>query len=122
RFEVALGRGLARLVGRDAELSRLEQAARYADRGTSRIVGVVGDPGVGKTRLIWELGRRLEARRWRVIARRSTVGGARSAFLPLLGILRALHEIGPGDDAEAICRKLLARAGSEEVDLAPLRV
>ena len=124
RFQVAVRRGLAGLVGREQELERLERAAAQAEDGVTQIVGVVGDAGVGKSRLLWELRRRLQARGWSVLATHSTVGGARSAFFPVLSVLRMLYAIEPGDDAQRIAAKLTDAlpAGAGAVDLPPLRV
>jgi MoxR-like ATPase len=55
RLDVSRARGFSRFVGRDAELCALEDAQA---RG-GRVVGIVGEPGVGKSRLTHE--RKLES-------------------------------------------------------------
>src|SRR5206468_701453 len=47
-------RALSRFVGRDRELSLLRDATEHARRGEGRTVGVAGEPGVGKSRLLYE--------------------------------------------------------------------
>src|SRR5688572_22612167 len=59
RFQVALERGLTPFVGRERELAFLKDAAQRAAGGRAQVVSVVGDAGVGKSRLAWELGRGL---------------------------------------------------------------
>jgi predicted ATPase/class 3 adenylate cyclase len=59
RFEVAVERGLTPLVGRGRELSRLLDVVERARGGRGQVVSVVGDAGVGKSRLLYELRRRL---------------------------------------------------------------
>jgi AAA ATPase domain/Adenylate and Guanylate cyclase catalytic domain len=54
RLQAAAARGLTRFVGRDAELEQLRQALERAGAGHGQVVAVVGDPGVGKSRLFWE--------------------------------------------------------------------
>ena len=54
RLQAAAQRGLSRFVGRDAELEQLRAALEKAVHGHGQIVGVVGEPGVGKSRLFWE--------------------------------------------------------------------
>ena len=51
---MAATRGLSRFVGRDAERAALETALEHALAGDGRAVGIVGDPGVGKSRLVHE--------------------------------------------------------------------
>src|SRR5262249_47781030 len=55
RFAAAERRGLTRFVGRSAELERLRDALDRASHGRGQVVAVVGEPGVGKSRLFWEL-------------------------------------------------------------------
>jgi predicted ATPase len=50
------------LVGRAGELDSLERVLDDLDRGPSGAIQVVGEPGIGKTRLLWELGTRAELR------------------------------------------------------------
>jgi adenylate cyclase len=59
RFEVAVERGLTPLVGRTRELSRLMDSVERARNGRGQVISVVGEAGVGKSRLLYELRRRL---------------------------------------------------------------
>ncbi|PMY00730.1 AAA family ATPase, partial [Pseudomonas sp. GW460-13] len=54
RLQVSASRGLARFVGRARELEQLREARARAQAGHGQIVGVVGEPGVGKSRLCLE--------------------------------------------------------------------
>src|SRR5262245_31605636 len=60
-------RRLTRFVGRAAELDQLRQALEQACTGHGQVVAVVGEPGVGKSRLYWEFTHSLRALGWRVI-------------------------------------------------------
>jgi predicted ATPase len=53
---------LADLVGRAAELGTLDRALAELDRGGSAMLELVGEPGIGKTRLLGEVGARADAR------------------------------------------------------------
>ena len=61
-FPVSARRGLTPLVGREAELAVLEQAFERAVKGDARIVGILGEAGVGKSRLCSEFLNRCRAR------------------------------------------------------------
>src|SRR4030095_2848544 len=54
RFQAAAARGLDRFVGREPELDYLRQALARVRAGHGQVVAVVGEPGVGKSRLYWE--------------------------------------------------------------------
>src|SRR4029434_2058272 len=54
RFQAAAARGLNRFVGREPELDYLRQALARVRAGHGQVVAVVGEPGVGKSRLYWE--------------------------------------------------------------------
>ena len=107
----------APLVGREAELARLEAALNevVASRTPQRIV-VVGEPGIGKTRLVAELAARVRGRA-RVLTGRCIAYGEGAAFLPLAQIL---GQVGPLDqalagvpDGERVAARLRERALSE---------
>ena len=55
RLQAAAARGLTRFVGRDGELEQLRQALERARAGHGQVVALVGDPGVGKSRLVYEV-------------------------------------------------------------------
>src|SRR4029450_7910445 len=54
RLQVAARRGLTRFVGRQSELEQLQRALEHAKAGQGQIVGVMGEPGLGKSRLFFE--------------------------------------------------------------------
>jgi class 3 adenylate cyclase/tetratricopeptide (TPR) repeat protein len=92
RFEVATERGLTPLAGRESELQMLEGFYRQARGGQGRIVFVSGDAGIGKSRLLLELSRRLEAERIDWLAGRCISYGKHIPYLPISDLLR--HSFG----------------------------
>ena len=54
KLQVAARRGLTRFVGRQSELEQMQQALAQAKAGHGQIVGVMGEPGLGKSRLFYE--------------------------------------------------------------------
>jgi class 3 adenylate cyclase/tetratricopeptide (TPR) repeat protein len=63
RFDVSRARGLAKFVGRDREMSRLEAALERARAGQPQLVGIVAEAGTGKSRLAYEFCERCRASR-----------------------------------------------------------
>src|SRR5216683_233929 len=64
RLQAAASRGLTRFVGRDAELEQLRAALEKAGQAQGQVVAVVGEPGVGKSRLSYEFTRSHRTRGW----------------------------------------------------------
>jgi class 3 adenylate cyclase len=54
RLQAARARGFSRFVGRDADMEQIRQAAAQARQGHGQLVAVVGEAGVGKSRLFYE--------------------------------------------------------------------
>ena len=71
RLQAAAARGLTRFVGREAELTALHQALDQAGAGHGQVVAVVGDAGVGKSRLVYEGLHAHHTQGWRVLPRMS---------------------------------------------------
>jgi class 3 adenylate cyclase/tetratricopeptide (TPR) repeat protein len=118
RFQVVAARGLTRFVGREAELAQLAQALDQAGGGQGQIVAVVGEAGVGKSRLYWEFTQRHRAAGWRVIESSSVSYGRATNYLPVADLLRAYFEIQAGDDTGKIREKVARKLGSLDRHLA----
>lgn len=113
RFDASLGRGLSQYVGRDAELTVLGEALDEAAGGL-RVADLVAEPGLGKTRLVFEFLRSPEARQARVFTGHCTAVGQNVPFFPFIEVVRSSFRIQAGDEAAEIERKLrtgLERAG-----------
>jgi Adenylate and Guanylate cyclase catalytic domain/AAA ATPase domain len=68
RLQASAARGLSRFVGRDAEMEQLRTAQEQAAMGHGQVVAVVGEPGVGKSRLFYEFIRSHRTRGWLIRA------------------------------------------------------
>jgi class 3 adenylate cyclase/predicted ATPase len=124
RLQAAAARGLTRFVGRDAEMRQLQRAAEEARAGHGQIVAVVGEPGVGKSRLYWELTRSHRVRDWLVLESGSVSYGKATPYLPLVELLKAYFRVEGRDEPrtikEKVTGKLLALDRALEPDLTPL--
>jgi class 3 adenylate cyclase/tetratricopeptide (TPR) repeat protein len=106
RLQAASARGLSRFVGRDSEMVQLRAAAEQAGRGRGQMVAVVGEPGVGKSRLFYEFIESHRVHDWRVLQSSSVSYGKATAYLPLIDLLKGYFKIADGDDLRAIRSKV----------------
>lgn len=97
RLQVSASRGLARFVGRARELAQLREARTLAQAGHGQIVGVVGEPGVGKSRLCHEF-KLLAPRDCLVLETFSVSHDKAYPYLPLIELLRNYCQITAQDD------------------------
>jgi class 3 adenylate cyclase/predicted ATPase len=97
RLEASARRGLLRFVGRHRELDQLQRAWEAVRAGRGQIVAVLGEAGVGKSRLVYEFKRQLNGG-CRVLEGFSVSHGKAYAYLPLLELLKGYFRIRVGDD------------------------
>lgn len=111
----------AQLIGRDAELALLIAATERAAAGQPQLIGIAGEAGLGKSRLLYELRRALEARgqieQFAVFKGRSLPYDEANAYGPVLEILRQCFAIDDEDEAEDIRAKVAE--GLPDAALAP---
>jgi hypothetical protein len=103
RLAASADRGLTKFVGRDAELEQLRQALGRAATGHGQVVALVGEAGVGKSRLVWEEVHAHRTHGWLIVQASSISYGSSMPYLPLL---RAYCQIDPRDDARKVREKL----------------
>jgi tetratricopeptide (TPR) repeat protein len=96
----------APLVGRARELAQLEDAFERAARGEGQVVFPVGEAGIGKSRLLAELRRRLAGRPHQWVEGPCTSYGSASAFLPIVDALRRAFDIDDRDNEAAAAAKV----------------
>jgi len=98
RFQKAAGRGLTRFVGRDREMEAMKHAAELAKTGQGQIIAIIGEPGVGKSRLFFEF-KAIAQSDCLVLEAFSLSHGKAIAYLLVLELLRDYFRIVPEDDA-----------------------
>jgi class 3 adenylate cyclase/predicted ATPase len=98
RLQVAATRrGLTRFVGRHTEMEQLQRALEQAKAGHGQIVGVMGEPGLGKSRLFYEF-KLLSQASCLVLEAYSVPHGKASPYLPVIELLKSYFRIEPRDD------------------------
>src|SRR5205823_10046690 len=90
RFQAAAERGLSPLVGRDQELSLLTEHAERAAGGEGQVVFIAGEAGIGKSRLLLELRRRLGGESFRWLEGRCASYGRNFPYLPVVDLLKGV--------------------------------
>ncbi len=119
RLQVAAGRGLTRFVGRDTELDQLRVALERAGAAHGQVVALVGEPGVGKSRLVWELVHSHRTAGWLVVESSSASYGKASTFLPVVDLLKGYFGIEDRDDPRRVREKLIGKLLALDESLRP---
>jgi class 3 adenylate cyclase/tetratricopeptide (TPR) repeat protein len=121
RLDVQRGRGFSRFVGRDEELATLESALQHAFAGHGQVIGIVGEAGVGKSRLCHEFAEHQRAKGTPIYHVAGQAHAKSVPLLPLLQLLRDYFEITERDSErtarERIAGKLLLLDESFAEDL-----
>ena len=119
RLQAFAARGLTRFVGRQAEFEALRQALERAGTGHGQVVAVIGEPGVGKTRLVYEFIRSHHTHDWLVLESSSVSYGKATAYLPVRDLLKAYFQIDDRDDGRKIREKLTGKLLTLDAALGP---
>jgi DNA-binding winged helix-turn-helix (wHTH) protein/class 3 adenylate cyclase/tetratricopeptide (TPR) repeat protein len=104
-------------LGRPHELATLRALWQQAQEGRGQVMGVVGEPGIGKSRLVYEYRRSLGGRSVTYLTSSCRSHGAATPYLPILDLLRQTCGITERDDPRTITAKV--HASLPEVDLVP---
>jgi AAA ATPase domain len=106
RLEVSRARGFSKFVGRKSEMAALEAALEQAIAGNAQVVGVVAEPGVGKSRLCNEFLERCRARGLQTFETHGVPYGKATPFLPMLEFMRSFFGITDQDNPQAARQKI----------------
>jgi len=109
RLQAATLRGLTRFVGRDAEVEHLRRVLGQAGSGRGQVIALVGEAGVGKSRLTYEFTHSHRVKDWLVLEASSVSYGKATSYLPVIDLLRGYFKIGDRDDQREMRAKVLGR-------------
>jgi class 3 adenylate cyclase/tetratricopeptide (TPR) repeat protein len=121
RLQAAAASGLSRFVGRDAEIEQLHRALEHAGAGRGQIVAVVGEPGVGKSRLTFELIHSHRVQGWLVLEAGALSYARTVSYLPVIDLLKPYFHIGDRDSPREIREKVTGKILTLDRSLDPMR-
>jgi DNA-binding winged helix-turn-helix (wHTH) protein/predicted ATPase len=116
------GRPLSRFVGRRRELALLHERLAQAMGGQGQVIGIAGEPGIGKSRLLAEFAQSLDGRPVTYGEGHCLAYGSTTPYLPVLGLLRqccGLPDTAPAEAITTTVRQRLAAAGGSPAEDAP---
>jgi tetratricopeptide (TPR) repeat protein len=106
RLRASAARGLTRFVGRQQEVTALQQALAQAGAGHGQVLALVGEAGVGKSRLVYEFVHAHRTQGWRVLESASVSYGKATPYFPVIELLRHYCHVEERDDTRAIRAKV----------------
>jgi class 3 adenylate cyclase len=106
RLQAAVVRGLTRFVGRETELAALQLALERAGAGHGQVVAVVGEAGVGKSRLVYECLQSHRTQEWLKLESSSVSYGKATAYLPVCDLLKTYCHIEDRDELRTVRAKV----------------
>jgi class 3 adenylate cyclase/tetratricopeptide (TPR) repeat protein len=102
RLQAAAARGLTPFVGRQHELAAVHHALAQAQAGHGQVVALVGEAGVGKSRLVHEVLHSHRTQGWRVLESASVSYGKATPYFPVIDLLQRYCQIDDSDAARTI--------------------
>jgi class 3 adenylate cyclase/tetratricopeptide (TPR) repeat protein len=120
RWEVSSTRTLTRFVGRETEMATLEPILDLAGAGQGQIVAIVGEAGMGKSRLVHEFTSQAERAGWTVRMTGASPHAKNTAFMPIGRLLRSFFGARATDGQETIARSARDRIAMVAPELMPI--
>jgi transcriptional regulator with AAA-type ATPase domain/tetratricopeptide (TPR) repeat protein len=121
RTGLGLGNQLTPLVARSRELTQLAESLGRAESAHGQLIAVVGEAGVGKTRLLWEFVQSHRSDDALILFSSAASYGTATPYLPIIDLLKSYFRIEPGDDACQLEERVTAKILTLGQALAPAR-
>ena len=111
---------LTRLVGREMELERIRRVLEVAASGHGQVVAVIGEPGIGKSRLIYEMAISPATRGWLMLEACGFSYTKDTAYLPIIDIVKTYCRIEHADDLRRSGEKVRRAVAQLDEQLEPI--
>jgi hypothetical protein len=112
-------RPLSRFVGREQELATLNALLLEVERSRGQVVGVIGEPGVGKSRLCYEFIRSSRVHPWSIFETQGTAYSKASPYRALIDLLKGYFRVEDRDDPPTLLEKVTVRLRCLDDTLTP---
>jgi predicted ATPase len=109
RMHAAAARGLTRLIGREVDLEQLRQVFGRVSAGSGQVVALVGEPGVGKSRLVWEVTHSHRTHGWLIVEAASSSYGKATPYLPVIDHIKGYFQIEDRDEPRTMQEKVTGK-------------
>jgi len=120
RLHAAAARGLTRFVGRDAEIEQLRRALALAHEGRGQLVAIVGEPGVGKSRLVYEFTHSHRTQDWLILESGSVSYGKATSYLPVIDLLKVYFKVHDRETNREVREKVTGKLLTLDRTLEPI--
>jgi DNA-binding winged helix-turn-helix (wHTH) protein/tetratricopeptide (TPR) repeat protein len=102
-------RPLSRFVGRERELAALHDRLSRVEKGHGQIVGIVGEPGVGKSRLCYEISRLPRAHGWLILDSSPVAYGKEIPYFAIVDLLTTYFQLDASDEPTSMRDKITTK-------------
>ena len=121
-MDIIAEKELSPMIGRSEEFNRLHRLWKFCKKSKGQVVFIVGEAGIGKSRLVFEFHRAVSGEKITWLEGRCTAYGRNMPFSPLIDLLKRNFRIDEDDSEEIIIRKIekgMSVLGDETKDRAP---
>jgi class 3 adenylate cyclase len=105
RFEASVGRGLTTFIGREREMEIVQRGLVEA-RSQLRVIDIVAEPGMGKSRLLHEFRQRIGKEQAFILTGSCSPDGRQTPFLPFIEVVRGSFQVRSGETESEVVSKL----------------
>ena len=119
RLQAATIRGLTQFVGRETELDQLRRVQQPVAAGLGQLVAIIGEAGVGKSRLLYEFTHSHRLLGWLVLESTAISLGRATSYLPVVALLKSYFAIQDRDELHEIRRKVVEKTLALDERLEP---
>jgi class 3 adenylate cyclase/DNA-binding winged helix-turn-helix (wHTH) protein/tetratricopeptide (TPR) repeat protein len=119
RFQALTARGLTSFVGRSSEMEQLERVQARVQQRHGQVITIIGEPGLGKSRLLHEYVRSRRTSHWLVLETASLSYRTATSYLPVIELLKTYFKIADSDDVREMRDKVVGRLLNLDRALAP---